>query len=154
MSVHELNLGPFNCCVEYIPSKCENLKFSEIGSKNTVVFYTKNDGTVEAIVKADGYTIIPTFELGLSIDIGDTSHIDKKLSELTRAFELKIITDIYRMLQKCEAQLDLDNIVIPIKRKLEIHLQNNILYGSMELGLAMLAEDTIAKNVKTKEILS
>lgn len=109
-----LNLGPFNDCID----KLEVGAITEVctpmdGISNDLfnTFHYSEEGVAVQSEQKSESIVIPTFELGMAIN-HDTP---KNRQKLIRAIELKILAMIYSMAAKFNIELNLQNIVIPVK---------------------------------------
>lgn len=124
----ELNLGPFNDCIDSIGDKCSVYTPSE----EDEIFCYSGERSISRIGLLIGNDItVPMFTLGLAFDEDTPSNRDK----LKRFVETRILTILFEMANKLHITLGLDNINIPIKSVCFEHSYCNKLCIAAELGI-------------------
>lgn len=144
-----LNLGSLNDCVESLSRCSAEYPCGFYGDK--IAYYDDEDNIRVKSLNKDS-VIVPTFNLECSIEANVDSTIapEKRtkynIACITQAFELMIFNMISRIHMENDLRIDTNQIVIPIKHLPEIRLRegkHNIVYGEMELGLAVFIKDEV-----------
>ncbi|KKN70871.1 hypothetical protein LCGC14_0426540 [marine sediment metagenome] len=105
-----LNLGPFNDCVDVLEDGCV-ARYGPLGGDVVSCFSGKGDICEVGVLTGSDDVTIPMLTLGLAAD----KNTQKNRQKLIGAIELKVLGMIYYLASKCEIELNLSNVVIPIK---------------------------------------
>ncbi len=131
MNDFELNLGPFNQCVELL----EDGELAEY----PVDFYGRmfvSTGVVGRVVIVDSgkSTIIPTYDVESSMVADDTEE-NRKLLQIDVG--LKILSIIYRIADDydIDTMFVLERIVIPVRTPINFSYDGKTLKSTIEIGL-------------------
>lgn len=132
----ELNLGPFNCCVEDVHNVAKveyPVQFYAKSSQQPVrVFYYLDESIIESREVSDTFTL-PMFSIKYQSDKHNTQ---EGYDEIVNKIELRIVSMIYKMISKMGISLCIDRIVIPV-RVLRTHYTGSMSYGWAEIGIAI-----------------
>lgn len=145
--MYQLNLGPFNGCIEHIPKESGAYYSAD---KDTKVFcYSSSGGDIVEMQNGDDRddTVgICVFQVECSADGRVNDHL--KVAELITNLELQIVKMIYRIMEVSNTPLcvnSLNHIHIPV---MSIQFHDNDLhkdcYGWVELGIAVIVPKEVA----------
>ncbi len=105
-----LNLGPFNDCIDVLGNGCA-AKYGPLDGGEVFCFSKKGDTLRIGVLTGPDEITVEMLTLGLATD----HNAPKSRKKLTRAVELKVLNMIYALASKCEIELKLSNVAIPIK---------------------------------------
>lgn len=142
--MYKLNLGRFNCCVEYLP-KGAIAEYS-IDDDTKIICCTAHSENVKLVrILSDSHVTINLFDIGCHCDDGkidDSKIIDKMMANI----ELEIMSIIRRICREdgCQYSLNLDDIKIPVKNiEFFDDNRNGGCYGWAQVGIALIQRDKV-----------
>lgn len=136
---YNLNLGPFNSCLEIL-GQSETSEYPSDFYGDRMFHYTSSDVVVDMALKEVAF--VPIFILEDSILLSEVGNLwaEKNHNNLINRFELKIIDMIHNLSRLSGVdfvELNESRVVIPIKNPLEIHQRDAFLCGTLHFGLAL-----------------
>lgn len=128
-----INLGPFNECIEIVKENCPNIEYSSEKYNECYILSYQNGPVREMDIKPDKSVSCPVFRMGAFVAGGDT-HVNRKI--IQTAMEIAILDNIFYIHRKLNKEIFLDKIRLPItKLEFSVNDKNKECLGVIELGI-------------------
>lgn len=133
MKMLNINLGPFNKCVEILPKNYPNIEYSSENYNRCYILSYQNGPAREIDIRPDKSVSCPVFNMAAFVDGGDTL-VNRKI--IKEALEITILENIFYIHRKLNKKIFLDKIRIPItKFEFSVNDKNKDLLGVIGLGI-------------------